>query len=213
MYDEPALTDVERTRDPLRRAGSIRRRGVEGAAGESSGVAIGARAWFEKRQRKPPVTPFGAVTTYRRSCHWRRGKDGSRHWVSPHSVSRGGSATYRNAYRSSLTASYSTSNRSVPRFGTQSLVIPNASCPVCGASVCFYSNAHGAKVYFDDLGWPWPKHPSRMRPLRGPAGHSWSTTPIQGASGATRLRCVTTGLACWSRVPRTTSNGGSGASP
>lgn len=35
---------------------------------------------------------------------------------------------------------------------------PNATCPVCGASVYFYQNSSGSKVYFDDLGPPWPKH-------------------------------------------------------
>lgn len=38
-------------------------------------------------------------------------------------------------------------------------VNPNASCPVCGAVVFFYQNAHGSRVFFDELGPPWPKHP------------------------------------------------------
>lgn len=38
-------------------------------------------------------------------------------------------------------------------------VHPNANCPVCGATVFFYSNEHGSRVYFDELGPPWPKHP------------------------------------------------------
>jgi hypothetical protein len=36
---------------------------------------------------------------------------------------------------------------------------PNALCPVCGSQVFFYQNAAGSRVFFDDLGWPWPKHP------------------------------------------------------
>lgn len=36
---------------------------------------------------------------------------------------------------------------------------PNAKCPVCGESVFFYQSEHGGRVFFDDLGWPWPKHP------------------------------------------------------
>lgn len=36
---------------------------------------------------------------------------------------------------------------------------PNAQCPVCGKAVFYYENAFGSKVYFDDVGWPWPKHP------------------------------------------------------
>lgn len=38
-------------------------------------------------------------------------------------------------------------------------VNPNAKCPVCGAGVFFYANDHGSRVFFDDLGPPWPKHP------------------------------------------------------
>jgi hypothetical protein len=38
-------------------------------------------------------------------------------------------------------------------------VNPNAKCPVCGAGVFFYANEHGSRVFFDDLGPPWPKHP------------------------------------------------------
>lgn len=41
---------------------------------------------------------------------------------------------------------------------TACFVSPNASCPVCGAKVYFYQNSHGSRVFFDELGWPWPKH-------------------------------------------------------
>ena len=37
-------------------------------------------------------------------------------------------------------------------------VVPNATCRYCGASVYYYENEHGSKVFFDELGWPWPKH-------------------------------------------------------
>lgn len=40
-----------------------------------------------------------------------------------------------------------------------SFTVPNTRCPVCGASVFFYSSPHGGRVYFDELGPPWPKHP------------------------------------------------------
>jgi hypothetical protein len=39
-----------------------------------------------------------------------------------------------------------------------SYVNPNARCPVCGASVYFYRSPYNGRVYFDDLGPPWPKH-------------------------------------------------------
>jgi len=31
-------------------------------------------------------------------------------------------------------------------------------CPVCGAAIFFHTNGNGDAVFFDDLGWPWPKH-------------------------------------------------------
>lgn len=37
-------------------------------------------------------------------------------------------------------------------------VNPNATCPVCGASVYYYENSHGSRVFFDELGKPWPVH-------------------------------------------------------
>lgn len=40
-----------------------------------------------------------------------------------------------------------------------SYVVPNASCPVCRAKVFFYQSPDGGRVYFDELGPPWPKHP------------------------------------------------------
>lgn len=40
-----------------------------------------------------------------------------------------------------------------------SVTIPNAKCPVCGAEVFFYQNEFGSRVFFDELGVPWSKHP------------------------------------------------------
>lgn len=37
-------------------------------------------------------------------------------------------------------------------------VDPNAACPVCGDRVYYYENRFGSRVFFDELGWPWPKH-------------------------------------------------------
>ena len=45
----------------------------------------------------------------------------------------------------------------------QSYLNPNAKCPVCGKSVFFYQSEHGGRVFFDDVGWPWPKHPCTDR--------------------------------------------------
>lgn len=41
----------------------------------------------------------------------------------------------------------------------QDFMNPNARCPVCSAPVYFYQSSNGGRVYFDELGPPWPKHP------------------------------------------------------
>ncbi len=40
-----------------------------------------------------------------------------------------------------------------------SYVNPNARCPVCSDGVFFYQSPNGGRVFFDELGPPWPKHP------------------------------------------------------
>lgn len=46
------------------------------------------------------------------------------------------------------------------RFRTyESFTNPNAICPACKETVFFYQSPYGGKVYFDELGPPWPKHP------------------------------------------------------
>lgn len=59
-------------------------------------------------------------------------------------------------------AGYHPKTRAKPKGWFQSaeaFTDPNALCPVCGASVFYYQNSSGSRVFFDDLGWPWPKHP------------------------------------------------------
>jgi hypothetical protein len=44
---------------------------------------------------------------------------------------------------------------------------------VCGAAVYFWSNANGSRVFFDEMGPPWPKHPcTDFRQL--PPAPAWS---------------------------------------
>lgn len=45
-----------------------------------------------------------------------------------------------------------------------SYVNPNARCPECGVAVFFYQSPYGGRVFFDDLGPPWPKHPCTDHP-------------------------------------------------
>jgi hypothetical protein len=45
------------------------------------------------------------------------------------------------------------------QFGTyQSFLNPNATCPVCSERVFYYESPFGGRVFFDELGPPWPKH-------------------------------------------------------
>lgn len=57
---------------------------------------------------------------------------------------------------------------------------PNASCPVCGQSVYFYANEHGSRVFFDELGKPWAKHPctDNGRPASGSVHARPASRPI-----------------------------------
>jgi hypothetical protein len=68
-------------------------------------------------------------------------------------------------------------NYAPPSFGwardhggtVESYVNPNAHCPVCGCPVYFYRSPYNGRVFFDDLGWPWPKHSctdNRQEPQR-----------------------------------------------
>lgn len=51
----------------------------------------------------------------------------------------------------------------------RSFVNPNARCPRCAQPVYFYQAENGGRVFFDRLGWPWPKHPCTDR-----SDWSWS---------------------------------------
>lgn len=111
---------------------------------------------------------------FRRAGHWRTNQYGTTHWVSGHSVER-----------EDLRASYALptllSNPEGDLFGLRlpnrnalsdgtlpSFTVPNAKCPVCGALVFFYQNLTGSRVFFDDIGPPWPKHPcTDFKPASG----------------------------------------------
>lgn len=45
------------------------------------------------------------------------------------------------------------------RISYESFVNPNAKCPVCKEPVFFYQSPYGGRVFFDELGHPWLKHP------------------------------------------------------
>lgn len=103
------------------------------------------------------------MSTHRRQGHFRRGPNGQQVWVQPHDVTRSGGST--NSYTPSPRPTIRIGNAAVPSVPRVSRpkstlwVEPNARCPVCGAAVYFYKNEAGSRVYFDEVGPPWPKHP------------------------------------------------------
>ena len=97
------------------------------------------------------------MSQFWRDGHWRY-RDGNEHWVTGHWVDRTDWTRFSfsrylddalNRLREARVG-YSVSAR---------YVNPNAVCPVCNAPVFFYQNEVGSRVYFDELGPPWPKHP------------------------------------------------------
>jgi hypothetical protein len=45
----------------------------------------------------------------------------------------------------------------------ESYINPFAKCPVCRVHVFFFQATNGGRVFFDELGPPWPKHPCTDR--------------------------------------------------
>lgn len=110
------------------------------------------------------------MTKFWREGFWRSSVYGNDHWVEGHWVER------EDWHRDGLNGSYSAYFRDLvtsaraDKSATARYVNPNANCPVCGQPVFFYQNEYGSRVYFDELGPPWPKHPcmdqSAARPSR-----------------------------------------------
>ena len=113
------------------------------------------------------------MTTYNRRGHYRRGPNGQQVWVSSHTVSRSSGSSYLPASQRYTPYVAPRETTPVSRATTPSASVasttrlpqsirwarPNAVCPVCGAFVYFYANEFGSRVYFDEIGPPWPKHP------------------------------------------------------
>ena len=141
------------------------------------------------------------MTSYNRRGHFRRGPNGQQVWVSGHTVNRSGSPSYGSfaPYKPSPQVSVrpgeslspiTTPTTSLPK--SASFMRPNTACPVCGALVYFYANEFGSRVYFDEIGPPWPKHPCTITP------------PPESNGKASKLRVAPTLYAgfVWSK-PRT----------
>ena len=105
------------------------------------------------------------MSTYRRRGHWRRGRDGRRHWVSTHAVTRARASSRPTAFprgefpRRVVTPILQPERFPAPVLWRRVPTGPNANCPVCGARFWFFRNRRGGCAYFDSIGVPWPKHP------------------------------------------------------
>jgi hypothetical protein len=117
------------------------------------------------------------MTTFGRRGHFRTNENGTTFWVRDHAVHRdhwdvSGLGAH---YGSSLYKASDFLRRSNVGRGKQGcFVTPNAKCPVCGVPVFYYQNAFGSRVFFDDLGPPWPKHPCTDNPMNSLSGVAWA---------------------------------------
>jgi hypothetical protein len=98
------------------------------------------------------------MTLFERNGYWRTRANGKSHWVSGSLVARDDWDRHSTSGNRSGYFERLADNRAV-RSATARFVNPNADCPVCGEPVFFYQNHSGSRVYFDELGPPWPKHP------------------------------------------------------
>lgn len=87
------------------------------------------------------------MTMFWRDGHYRNG-----YWVEGHWVNR------EDWDRFSLGNNTKQTTYKVEQTIFSSFTTPNAQCPICGDKVFFYQNSYGSKVWFDDLGSPWPIH-------------------------------------------------------
>ena len=92
------------------------------------------------------------MSRFGRSGHYRTNQHGTTFWVSGHAVSRDDWPSW---VPQPIEYAYTADDAGSP---SRNITIPNARCPVCGDPVFFFMAANGGRVFFDDLGTPWPKH-------------------------------------------------------
>jgi hypothetical protein len=89
---------------------------------------------------------------------------------------RGGRAHFYPIYTEPLSSGWAKDSSGT----VESYVNPNAHCPVCGETVYFYRSPYNGRVFFDELGWPWPKHPctdNSAQPRRATRNSVLGNTP------------------------------------
>lgn len=108
------------------------------------------------------------MTTFRRRAHYRTSPSGEYvevgdQWVTRNDWSRRSDLTHPQAPspRDPVLVSFPElryAQTSKSAYSTARYLNPNARCPVCGDPVFYYQNEHGSRVFFDEVGPPWPKH-------------------------------------------------------
>lgn len=106
------------------------------------------------------------MTEFGRRGHYRTNAYGTTFWVSGHVVNR--DDWDRSQYGGNLERADALSflHRLAARTISGCYVNPNARCPVCREPVFFYANEFGSRVFFDELGPAWTKHPCTDNPKR-----------------------------------------------
>jgi hypothetical protein len=81
-----------------------------------------------------------------------------------------------------------TMERPSPRWaaGTVESYTRHTNCPVCGEPVWFYRSPYDGRVFFDNLGWPWPKHDCTDNPRKLRAARRHPSSPSSGSEPAWR---------------------------
>lgn len=99
------------------------------------------------------------MTRFWRDGFYRTNQYGTTFWVDGHWVER--DQWYRdNFFDNDIEYWRSTfEEMRVRNSSTAQFISPNAECPVCSQPVFYYQNKNGSRVFFDELGPPWPKHP------------------------------------------------------
>jgi hypothetical protein len=120
-----------------------------------------------------------AMTKFWRERFMRTSVYGNTHWVEGHWVER--DDWDRDSSSGNLSSYYldRLADIRADRSATACFVNPNADCPVCGQPVFFYQNHSGSRVYFDELGPPWPKHPCTDQDTYTRSPESFANTIVQ----------------------------------
>lgn len=87
---------------------------------------------------------------------WREGHFRGDSWIEGHFVTRN---TWSKKTNTPIHLRINQRHEKIQNSNFSSLINPNARCPICHQQVYYYQNINGSKVWFDEIGTPWTKHP------------------------------------------------------